>query len=165
MRRVLLVAVLAALLLAPLFWLPSPGGEGIAEPLAAVMKDVRVVSQQSGKLLWSLQTGEARITGNNEQADMQGVEVTLPEEDMTVSALKGVYGLDDGSLLLSGEVHARTGGLTITTNEASLDSESGAIASNDRVIMEGKTFRIVAKGLRAKGGKVWLTNGVKAEFF
>ncbi len=165
MRRVLIVAAVAALLLAPVFWLPSPAQEEAIGPVGAVMEDVNVVSREKGRILWSLRTSQASITGDSETASLSGVDVEFPAENMTVSARAGLYKLTDGALHLSGNVQAVTGDYVLATESASFDPASGAVESKDRVIMEGKSLRIVAKGFRAQGEKVWLLNGVKAELY
>ena len=165
MKRVLLFAALAAVLLAPLFWLPQPGGDGEAEPGRAVLEEVSVVSKHEGRVLWALRTDEARVTGLSAEAAMSRVEVTLPGEDMTVTAAEGVYDMEEGSLVLTGGVHAVTKNFEITTESASVDSRSGAIQSSGKVVMEGDRFRVVGSRFRAKDEKVWLEHGVRAEFF
>jgi hypothetical protein len=165
MKRVFLFAVLAAVLLAPLFWLPAPGGDGEAEPGRAVLEQVNVVSKHEGRVLWSLYTDEAHIGGLSSEATMKRVEVELPGEDMKVQAAGGIYNMEEGSLLLTGGVHAVTRYFEITTETASVDSRSGTIESTGRVVMEGARFRVVGNRFRALGEKVWLEHGVTAEFF
>ncbi|NIR17481.1 MAG: hypothetical protein GWN86_27650, partial [Desulfobacterales bacterium] len=82
----LIVAAVAALLLAPVFWLPSPAQEEAIGPVGAVMEDVNVVSREKGRILWSLRTSQASITGDSETASLSGVDVEFPAENMTVSA-------------------------------------------------------------------------------
>jgi len=167
MRRVLLAAAIVVAVLAPLLWLPDSHdrGNGVVAPFGTIMNDVTVVSRQDGRVLWSLKTDMANIPEGGSEAFLNDVTVDMPNEGLTVTAEEGLYGLSDGALSLRGGVRAETTQYAITTGSVNLDSESGAITSEDQVVMEGKRYKVQGRGLRALGGKVWLLNDVKAEFF
>jgi len=167
MKRVLLVAAIAAMVLAPLLWLPHSREQvgGIIEPFGTIMEDVTVVSRQDGQVLWTLKTAIANIPEGGSEAHMTDVTVNMSGEGVTVKAADGLYGLSDGSLRLGGGVRAEGSRYVIATDSAEVDAASGAITSKDQVVLEGNGYRVVGYGLKALEGKVWLLDNVQAEFY
>jgi hypothetical protein len=167
MKRFLVAVAIAVVVLATLFLLPKRnvrGGGNIAS-FSTVMEDVRVVSRKEGKVLWSMRTSVANIPGDGSEAYLSNVSVDMSTEGITVTAPEGRYGLNDGSLSLDGGVRAETSQYVITASSVDVDAISGAITSTDTVVMEGGRFRVEGRGMKALGGKVWLNDAVKAEFF
>lgn len=129
------------------------------------MEDVRVDNMEEGRLLWSLRSQRTAISDAGDAAKLQSVTVRLPEHDMTVTADTGVYDIIGSGLELEGNIEADAVDYKIITGRVTLDSESGEVRSEERVLIEGRRFKIIGKGLRALNSEVRLLGEVRAEFF
>jgi LPS export ABC transporter protein LptC len=165
-KKPLLLAALAALVLLSVFMLKNQDGPKQTAPAQSYLEDVKVVNKRTGHQQWTLLTRRAVISDRGDTARIEDVTVRLPAEGMVVQAESGVYGMDSRELTLSGEIRALADGYVIRTGSIRLDAEKGLITTDDEVVLEGDGFRIEGRGLRAEQDrKVRLEKDVKAVFF
>ena len=133
------------------------------------MEDVSVVNRKNGRRQWSLNTKKATFPGNGDTARMQGVTLIIPEEGMTVRADSGLYNMQNGDLLLTGNVTARTADYSIRSGSINIQSGQAGedvLSTEEKVVVESRGFRIEGLGLVAKPQhKVRLLRDVRAVFF
>jgi LPS export ABC transporter protein LptC len=165
MKKALVLFAFAAFVL--VLVLRPGGGRGpvSSDAHGSYMEDVRVVNREEGRLLWSLRSQRTAISDEGDAAKLQRVTVSLPSHDMTVTADTGVYDIIGSGLELEGNIEADAVDYTIITGHVTLDSESGEVWTDERVLIEGRRFKIVGKGLRALNREVRLLGDVRAEFF
>jgi LPS export ABC transporter protein LptC len=164
MKKVLLVALLAALTMLPAFKLEKGKADSPGLAPRSFLEDVSIVTREEGKLLWSLESGRVSFSTGMERASLAGVSVELPGREMLVTASVGEFDMEDHDLSLSGNVRAETSGFVVTTASASLESGTGRISTEAPVSITGADFVITGKGLRAEDSTVRLLADVKAEF-
>jgi LPS export ABC transporter protein LptC len=165
MPKVILLAVILLALSLLICLLFKSGGQsenkfGIS--VGSFMENVSVVNRKSGDRQWSLKTKRALLSEDGSTAEMKDVILTLPSEEMTVLADSGLYNMDSNDLSFSGDVKAVTEKYTIRTDTARLKKET--ISSDDKVVIEGRGFRINGTGLKASQKKIRLLNDVTAVF-
>lgn len=165
MRKVLLAAALAALLLLPVLKFSGEDGSGRTALSGSFMEDVKVVRREAGRTVWSLSSKRASISGDANIAGMSEVAVLFPGRGLAVTADAGVYDLQSNDVSLEGGVVARAEDFTVSTGRVRLASANGEIATDDSVVITGKGFVIRGKGLRAYDEKVMLLADVRAELF
>ena len=165
MPKVMLLAVILLALTLSIYLLVKSGGQGKVKfdiSPGSFMEDVSVVNRKSGDRQWSLVTKRALLSEDGSTANMMDVTLTLPSEGMTVNSNYGLYSMDSNDLALSGNVNAVTERYTIKTDTAILKNET--ISTDDKVVIEGKGFRINGKGLKAFQKRIRLLNDVTAVF-
>ena len=177
MSKKLLPAALAVLLLASVLVLSKQAmrpheGNTVSVPTESFMEDVSVVNRKNSRRQWSLNTKKATFPGNGDLARMQGVTLIIPEEGMTVRADSGLYNMQNGDLLLTGNVTARTADYSIRSGSINIQSGQAGqtgedvLSTEEKVVVESRGFRIEGLGLVAKPQhKVRLLRDVRAVFF
>jgi hypothetical protein len=165
MRKALLAAVLAALLLLPVLKFSREDGLGRTAASGSFLEDVKVVRREAGRTVWSLGSKRASISGDANTAGMSEVAVLLPGHGLAVTADAGVYDLRSNDVSLEGGVIAKAEDFTVSTGRVRLASANGEIATDGGVVITGKGFIIRGRGLRAYDGKVMLLADVRAELF
>jgi len=160
MKGFIIVLVLGLFIVASVFAFKGPRPELKTETLPSEMDSLRVEHREDGSLSWLLESERASFSQGGESAELTQVRLTLPDRSIFVNADSGLYGIENGSLHLSGNIIADVSGYTIRTNSATL-LEGRELLSDEVVIIEGKGVRIEGKGLRTKQDKVVLKD-VKA---
>jgi LPS export ABC transporter protein LptC len=164
MKKVILVALLAALAMLPALRLEKENAGSAGLSPRSFLEGVSMVTREEGELLWSLESGRVSFSADMDTASLEGVSVELPGQEMLVTASSGEFDMDGHDLSLSGNVRAETRGFVVTTASASLESGTGRISTDDPVSITGGDFVITGKGLRAANSTVRLLADVKAEF-
>lgn len=166
MKKPLLLAALAALVLLSIFMFKKQDGPKETARAQSYLEDVKVVNTRTGHQQWTLLTKRAVLSDRGDAASMQEVTVRLPAEGMVVEAERGVYNMDSRDLTLSGRIRALAAGYVIRTGSIRLDADKGQITTADEVVLEGDGFRIEGRGLHAEQDrKVRLERDVKAVFY
>lgn len=160
MKRFIIVLVLGLFIVVSVFAFKRPRLDLKTEVLPSEMDSLRVEHREDGSLSWLLESERASLSQGGETAELKEVRLSLPNRSIFVSSDSGLYGIENGSLYLSGNIIADISGYTIRTNSATL-LEGRELVSDEVVIIEGKGVRIEGKGLRTKEEKVVLKD-VKA---
>jgi LPS export ABC transporter protein LptC len=165
-RRLILVAVVLALVLPSLFMFTRGEVRDNASYSGSFMEDVRVINRGSGKDRWILSAKKVDIAADSRSTKLHAVSIAIPEYEMEVTSDEGLFDIDSRNLTLLGNIEARTDDYALKTNSILLESQTNELSSDDRVILEGSNFRVEGDGFHANGEKkVTIENNVKATFF
>ena len=167
MKRYFAVGIIAVLAIA-IMLLPRPGGDGNQKSgqevrTGAVLEGVSVTSTNSGRKLWTLETGRAVMSVDMDVANLGPLVVTIPSEDMTVEAGAGVYDVAGGDLSLFEGVRAVSGTFTMEMPQAMIKADDGTVSSESEVKVTGSSFVLEGRGLIARGDEVRILEDVSAQ--
>jgi LPS export ABC transporter protein LptC len=174
----LLLAVLAAALVAAAIIFLRPGGQpGLLEPPApgedfmdVVMAGVSHSAVKDGVPQWSLTAREASFSIEQEKAWLSNVNATFfarDEQEIFVSAQKGVIGTQSQDVSLEGEVILHDRDYAVTSQRFDYENASRRILSPAPVDMRGPRLHITGDSLvhDLDKGVVTVTGNVKGSVF
>ena len=127
---------------------------------------VKIVNKKDGVTDWILTAKRADLSRDGKEALLNGVEMQLEKNGVTVEAEKGLYDMETKKISVDGVITARNKNYVMTTSEARIDSDAGTLETEREVKIEGKKFSLEGKGMIADNGeqKVRILNNVKATF-
>ena len=132
----------------------------------AMLENVRVLSSQGGELSWTLNTRAVHMLDNASVAALVGVKAYIVNQSLDISADKGLYDLNSAGLTLLGNVVTTSEGMSMKTERLVMKgSDKGAtqVASEGKVNIVGKGFKVQAEDMKIIGDEVRLKDNVRAE--
>ncbi|GAB4405938.1 MAG: hypothetical protein OHK0032_00670 [Thermodesulfovibrionales bacterium] len=130
------------------------------------IEGLRIVNKRNGIDSWIITAGRADFTKDETTARMDSVTVDIIKEKVTVNADNGVYNMNTRDLSLMDNIKIWIKDSVISTERLSWNPTAKILTSDNKILMEGKKFKIEGKGLTAtEGQKVKLMKDVKAIFF
>jgi LPS export ABC transporter protein LptC len=127
---------------------------------------LKIVNKKDGATAWVLHAKRADLSEDGKEAHLNGVEMNMASQGITVEAEKGLYNMETRQVSIEGAIRAHNENYTITSSQAVIDTISGTIETDDDIMIEGKKFNLKGKGMKADNNeqKVRILNNVKAVF-
>lgn len=129
------------------------------------LEDIRIIHKENGEPLWILSAKKAEFIEDNNKAELEDIRLSLPKNELMLSAGKGIYSFSEQSFTTNDIVKAESKDYKITADTIYYEISSGTIKTNGKVILETKSFSIEGTGMKTDGReKVRILNDVKAIF-
>lgn len=130
------------------------------------IEGLKIVNKRNGQKDWVLTAKRADITDKGTKANLKEIEMKIEKKDITIHAGKGTYDMNSKNLAVEGQIIARTGGYTVTSEDIVFDSGTGNIRTAGNARITGSRFSVEGKGLEIDNSaqKVRLLRDVKATF-
>lgn len=169
MERALLIILLMTLF-SLFFYVSGDRGRtevGVSQVGDSYMEGVRIVNRKNGKQDWVLMADRADITADGRVAYLKKIEMKIEGRRMTVYADNGSYDIAGKNLTLEGRTVARGDSYSITSQNVKFTSAKDNLATDGKVYIEGKNFRVDGKGMAVDNAahKVRILRDVKAVFY
>jgi len=162
------LAGLVCLLLLSIFFLVKTGKESDVDLRVAgssFLEDIRILQKKKGMTVWTLTAEKADFLEGEDKAELHSISLAVPENNLILSADKGIYNFSEKSFTTDTIVEARTENYRITADSLNFDVSSSNIQTEGRVRLDGKRFSVEGQGMQAgKEQKVRIFNDVKAIF-
>lgn len=130
------------------------------------LEDLKIIHKKTGMTAWILNAEKAVFTESDEKAELEKIQLFIPENDVTLFADKGIYNLSEQSFTTGGAIKAKAKDYTIKAEMIDYEISSGTIEAAGKIEVEGKGFKIEGRGMKVdKEQKVRIYNDVKAIFY
>jgi LPS export ABC transporter protein LptC len=127
---------------------------------------LRIVNKRSGSDAWVIAARKADFSGDETVARMYAVTINAIKEGMVLDADSGRYNMVTRELLLEENIKIRIKDSLISARSLAWNPSTRLLTSEDRVMIDGRKFRIEGDGLSAtEGQKLKLTKNVRATFY
>jgi LPS export ABC transporter protein LptC len=168
-RSVLLVLALMAFSLFSYYVLKGESGMKLAiHPKGeSYIEGLRLVHKKDGGNDWVLNAKRADISQDGGAARLSGIEMTIKGKGVTVYADKGVYNMNDKSLVVDGRVVAKGADYSIISdNGARFDGTANSLNTGGNVTVESPKFSVKGRGMATdnNGQIVRILGNVEAVF-
>ncbi|MEJ2683711.1 MAG: LPS export ABC transporter periplasmic protein LptC [Candidatus Sulfobium sp.] len=140
---------------------------GVRQAGDSYMEGVRIVNRKNGKRDWVLTADRADIAADGRVAYLKNIEIKIEGRGVTVYADKGSYDIDGKNLTLDGRTVAKGDSYSITSQNVEFNSAKDSLATDGKVYIKGKKFRVNGKGMAVDNAahKVRILRDVKAVFY
>ncbi len=129
------------------------------------LEDIKIIHKENGDPLWILSAKRAEFIEDNNKAELEDIRLSLPKNELMLSAGKGIYSFSEQSFTTNDVVKAESKDYKITADSIDYEISSGTIKTDGKVILETKSFSVEGIGMKADGiNKVSILNDVKAIF-
>jgi len=127
---------------------------------------LKIVNNKDGTTAWVLTAKRADLSKDGKEALLNGIEMNIASQGITVQAEKGLYNMETRQISIDGVIKAHNKDYEITAGQASIDSDTGKIETSGDVRIEGKKFNLEGTGMKADNNEqtVRILNNVKATF-
>jgi lipopolysaccharide assembly outer membrane protein LptD (OstA) len=167
MKRILMTG-LSILLFGTLFVMLRNGSEidgDLRIKSSSFIDGLRILHKKNGIDLWTLNAKRADFTEGGDKAQLSDINLVIQKEGLILYADRGTYDLTEQRFTTEGIVKAETKDYTITADSIDYKASLGEIKTGGRIKVEGKSFRVEGRGMKADAGqKVSVLNDVKATF-
>lgn len=131
---------------------------------SSFMDNVSITQRKNGIAKLFLNAEKAVFTSEDE-VQLNGLKMTFPEKDLTLSSSSGLYNLKTKDLKINGDIKAYTKDFEIFADNLLWDSSRNEITSNKRIRIVGKNFSAEGDFLEAISDKATLRENVRAIFY
>jgi len=98
--------------------------------------------------------------------ELSNLTVTVQENGMTFYADTGRYDLLSRNFIINSDIQAEAEDYRIITSSIDYDASTGNAKTDERIIVEGKKFKVEGKGMTLDSEqKVRIRSDVKATFY
>ncbi|GAB4484979.1 MAG: hypothetical protein OHK006_10270 [Thermodesulfovibrionales bacterium] len=127
---------------------------------------LRIVHKRQGEEQWLLTARRADLSKDGSSASLSGIEMKIPDKQITIRAETGRYDMNSKRVSIDGEISASNPDYAITTSGIEIDSAAGTLATDQNVSVQGKRFLLTGKGMRIdkNAQQVRILQNVKATF-
>jgi len=130
------------------------------------IEGLEILHRKNGNTIWKLNARKADFTEDDNIVELNNVTVTLPKNGMTLYADTGRYDLLSRNFIINSDIQAAAKDYRIITSSLDYDASSGSARTDQRIIVEGKKFRVEGKGMTLDSEQtVRIRNNVKATFY
>lgn len=130
------------------------------------IEGLEILYRKNGKAIWKLNARQADFTDDENMVDLSNLTVTVQENGMTFYADTGRYDLLSRNFIINSDIQAEAEDYRIITSSLDYDASSGNAKTDERIIVEGKKFKVEGKGMTLDSEqKVRIRNDVKATFY
>lgn len=130
------------------------------------IEGLEILYRKNGKAIWKLNARQADFTDDENMVELSNLTVTVQENGMTFYADTGRYDLLSRNFIINSDIQAEAEDYRIITSSLDYDASSGNAKTDERIIVEGKKFKVEGKGMTLDSEqKVRIRNDVKATFY
>jgi len=130
------------------------------------IEGLEILYRKNGNTIWKLNARKADFTDNENMVELSNLTVTVQKSGMTLSADTGRYDLLSKNFIINSDIQAEAKDYRITTSSIDYDASTGNAKTDERIIVEGKKFKVEGKGMTLDSEqKVKIRNDVKATFY
>jgi LPS export ABC transporter protein LptC len=130
------------------------------------IEGLEILHRKNGNTIWKLNARKADFTEDDNIVELNNVTVTVPKNGMTLYADTGRYDLLSRNFIINSDIQAAAKDYRIITSSLDYDASSGKAETDQRIIVEGKKFKVEGKGMTLDSEqKVRIRNNVKATFY
>ena len=168
MKRYLMV-VLCLLFAGTLFIMLRNDRENIEKikiKKTSFIEGLEILYRKNGKAIWKLNARQADFTDDENMVELSNLTVTVQENGMTFYADTGRYDLLSRNFIINSDIQAEAEDYRIITSSIDYDASTGNAKTDERIIVEGKKFKVEGKGMTLDSEqKVRIRSDVKATFY
>ena len=129
------------------------------------IEGIRIVQRNNNGVAWTLTASKADFVGNEEEARLEDVNISIEKNGVVLYAKSGVYNLKEKSFITDSVVNANSKDFKITADSIDYNVSNGMVKTDGKVKVSGKNFEIEGKGMRTdENQKVTLERDVTATF-
>lgn len=140
--------------------------EKIKVKKTSFIEGLEILYRKNGKAIWKLNARKADFTDDENMVDLSNLTVTVQENGMIFYADTGRYDLLSRNFIINSDIQAESEDYRIITSSLDYDASSGNARTDERIIVEGKKFKVEGKGMTLDSEqKVRIRNDVKATFY
>jgi LPS export ABC transporter protein LptC len=168
MKKILMVVLsfLFAASLIIMFRSDRENTEGIKVKGTSFIEGLEILHRKNGNTIWKLNARKADFTEDDNIVELNNVTVTVPKNGMTLYADTGKYDLLSKNFVINSDIQAAAKDYRIITSSLDYNASSGSARTDQRIIVEGKKFRVEGRGMTLDSEQtVRIRNDVKATFY
>ena len=130
------------------------------------IEGLEILYRKNGKAIWKLNARQADFTDDENMVELSNLTVTVQENGMTFYADTGRYDLLSRNFIINSDIQAEAKDYRIITSSIDYDASTGNAKTDERIIVEGKKFKVEGKGMTLDSEqKVRIRSDVKATFY
>jgi LPS export ABC transporter protein LptC len=168
MKKILLVflSFLFAVSLIIMFSSDRENTERIKIKNTSFIEGLNILHRENGNTIWKLNARTADFTKDDNIVELKNVTVNVPKNGLTLYADTGKYDLLSRNFIINSDIQALAKDYRIITSSLDYDASSGTARTDQRIIIEGKNFKVEGKGMTLDSKQtVRIRNNVKATFY
>lgn len=168
MKRYLMV-VLCLLFAGTLFIMLRNDREDIGKiklKSTSFIEGLEILYRKNGDTIWKLNARKADFTEDENMVELSNLTVTVQKNGLTLYADTGRYDLLSKNFVINSDIQVNAKDYRIITSSIDYDASTGNARTDERIIVEGKKFKVEGKGMTLDSEqKVKIQNNVKATFY
>lgn len=130
------------------------------------IEGLEILHSENGNTIWKLHARKADFTKDDNIVELKNVTVTVPKNGMIFYADTGRYDLLSKNFIINSDIQAEAKDYCILTSSLDYNASSGTATTDQRIIVEGKKFKVEGKGMTLDSEQiVRIRNNVKATFY
>jgi lipopolysaccharide export system protein LptC len=140
--------------------------ENIRLKSTSFIEGIEILYRKNGNTIWKLNARKADFTGDERMVELSDLTVTVQKDGITLHADSGRYDLLSRNFIINSDIQAEAKDYRIITSSIDYDASSGNARTDEKIIVEGKKFKVEGKGMTLDSEqKVKIQNNVKATFY
>ncbi len=140
--------------------------ENVKIKSTSFIEGLKIHYRKNGNTIWKLTARKADFTADEDMVELSNLTVTVHKNGMTLYADTGRYDLLTRNFTINSEIQAEAEDYRIITSSLDYDASSGKSSTDEKIIVEGKKFKVEGKGMTLDSEqKVKIRNNVKATFY
>jgi lipopolysaccharide export system protein LptC len=168
MKKILMVLLsfLFAASLIIMLWSDRENMERMKVKGTSFIDGLEILHRKNGKTIWKLNARKADFTEDDNIVELSDLTVTIQKNGMILYADAGRYDLLSRNFIINSDIQAEAKDYRITTSSLDYDASSGSAKTDQRIIVEGKKFKVEGTGMTLDSEQtVRIRNNVKATFY
>jgi len=130
------------------------------------IEGLEILYRKNGNTIWKLNARKADFTEDDNMVELNNLTVTIQKNGMTLYADAGRYDLLSRNFIINSDIQAEAKDYRIITSSLDYDASSGSAKTDQRIIFEGKKFKVEGTGMTLDSEQtVRIRNNVKATFY